>query len=75
MRPTLQCASLFIRFAWRGSQPKASAQSGLTIDRLDRVMAKNEPYCLKGGLKKGTYYSLNNQGLMKAGEVLRAMYS
>lgn len=50
-------------------------QTGLSIERIDRVMSKIEAYCMSGGARKGTYYSLNNQGLARAREVLRAMYT
>jgi hypothetical protein len=53
---------------------RSAAQTGLGIDRIDRVMAKNEPFCMRGGERKGTYYSLNNQGINRAKELLAANF-
>ena len=52
---------------------KAAAQSGVNIERVVRAMAKNEDYWRRGGARKGTYYSLNNQGIIKAKEILKKM--
>jgi type IV pilus biogenesis protein CpaD/CtpE len=52
---------------------RAAAQSGVNVERVVRAMAKNEAYWRRGGARKGTYYSLNNQGLIKAKEILRKM--
>jgi hypothetical protein len=49
---------------------RSAAQTGLGLDRIDRTMAKNEPYCGRGGERKGTYYSLNNVGINRAKELL-----
>jgi hypothetical protein len=53
---------------------RSAAQTGLGLDRIDRVMAKNEPYCMKGGERKGTYYALNNPGTKRAKELLTANF-
>ena len=50
---------------------KAAKQSGLQIDRIDRSIAAHEGLLLRGGTRKGTKYGLNNQGKIKALEVLR----
>lgn len=41
---------------------KAMRQSGVTIDRVDRVIESKQEYILMGGSKRGKRYSLNNRG-------------
>jgi hypothetical protein len=52
---------------------RAAKVSGLSLERVDRTMAKHESYILKGGARKGMKYSLNNQGKAKAQELLKQM--
>lgn len=54
---------------------RAANQSGLGMDRVDRSLARyeNENMILKGGVKKGTRYGLNNLGKTKAEELLKAI--
>jgi hypothetical protein len=49
---------------------RAARQSGLTLDRVDRHVAKYDSFLRKGGARKGMKYSLNNQGFVKAAELL-----
>ena len=53
---------------------KAAIQSGLSIDRVDRVIAAHRGYFIRGGARRGAHYSLNNQGERKVEQVLRDMY-
>ncbi len=52
---------------------RAAKQSGLTFERVDRPLSRHESLLLKGGARKGTKYSLNNQGRIKAMEILRTL--
>jgi hypothetical protein len=52
---------------------KAARQSGLTLDRVDRHIAKHDAFLMKGGARKGMKYSLNNQGFVKAAELLKLL--
>jgi hypothetical protein len=54
---------------------RAAKQSGLSLDRIDRASAKYSSLLLKGGTRKGSKYSLNNQGRAKAIEILKAMFT
>jgi len=56
---------------------RAARQSGLGIERVDRSFGKyeTESLLLKGGAKKGTKYGLNNQGKVKAQEILNKLAS
>lgn len=49
---------------------RAARQSGLTLDRVDRHIVKHDAFLMKGGARKGMKYSLNNQGFVKAAELL-----
>ena len=52
---------------------RAAKQSGLNLERVDRALSKHESLLLKGGARKGTKYSLNNQGRTRAVEIMKAM--
>ena len=52
---------------------KAAHQSGVKLDRIDRVIAKHDDLLLKGGARKGTKYGLNNRGKEKAKELMQKM--
>lgn len=52
---------------------QAARVSGITLDRIDRAISKHEALLLKGGARKGMRYSLNNQGRVKAEEILMQM--
>lgn len=49
-------------------------QSGLQIDRLDRIVMVYREFIRRGGAKRGTRYSLNNLGVTRAETILRDMY-
>jgi hypothetical protein len=49
-----------------GVLKKAAQKSGVQLDRVDRVLAPYSSYVTKSGLRKGSRYGLNNQGLIKA---------
>ena len=53
----------------------AGRQSGLQIDRIDRVIAPNGQYVSKGGAKRGTRYALNNPGADYAKALLARLFS
>lgn len=53
---------------------KAGKQSGLQIDRVDRVLSLYGQYFNKGGARKGARYSLNNRGIEKAKELMNTMF-
>lgn len=52
---------------------KSARQSGLQLERIDRDIMKHKSLIGVGGAAKGRRYSLNNQGLRRAEEILRAM--
>ncbi len=54
---------------------KGLHQSGIQVDRIDRIMAPHSHIAQKGGIGVGGKYSLNNQGLLQAEGMLRKMFS
>jgi hypothetical protein len=52
---------------------KAARVSGITLDRIDRALMKHKSLFLTGGARKGVRYTLNNQGKLKAQEMLKAL--
>ena len=54
---------------------KAASYSGLRVDRLSRLMATHERYVITGGQRKGTTYTLNNQGVTKAEEIAAQIFT
>jgi hypothetical protein len=52
---------------------KAVRQSGITLARVDRALARHDSLLLKGGARKGVKYGLNNQGMKAAKEMLTAL--
>lgn len=52
---------------------KAVRQSGITLARVDRALARHDSLLLKGGARKGVKYGLNNQGVKQAKEMLSAL--
>lgn len=51
---------------------QAAKQSGLhQIKRADRTISMNEPYIMAAGAHRGRKYSLNNQGVTRAEEIIR----
>lgn len=53
---------------------KAARQSGLQIDRTDRVMSQHKGLFIRGGARKGTRYTLNNRGETRAKQILRDVF-
>ncbi len=53
---------------------KAARQSGLRIDRVDRVISTHRDFYIRGGRRRGARYSLNNQGIAKAEKILEEMF-
>jgi hypothetical protein len=49
---------------------QAAHQSGVQIDRVDRVLSPYETWVTAAGRKRGRKYGLNNQGVRKAEGVL-----
>jgi hypothetical protein len=45
---------------------EACRQSGVQLDRIDRVMGTQSGYVNAGGAKRGRRYSLNNPGMKRA---------
>ncbi len=52
---------------------KAAKQSGINIDRIDRVMGTRDEFVNFAGVKKGRRYSLNNRGTEEAEKIIRKM--
>jgi hypothetical protein len=54
---------------------EAGQQSGLRIDRIDRYLTpEHRKLIIKGGMGKGSRYSLNNRGLKIAQEMLEKLF-
>ena len=49
-------------------------ESGISIDRFDRIIAAHSSLILKGGQKIGAKYRLNNQGLIQAAAMIRQFF-
>lgn len=45
-------------------------ESGITVERLDRIMGSHSQWFIKGGTRIGGRYRLNNPGILKAEEML-----
>lgn len=52
---------------------QAAKQSGLQIKRIDRTIEAHDRLVLKAGMKRGRKYSLNNQGVTRAQELISEM--
>ncbi len=50
-------------------------ESGISIDRFDRVIAAHSGLILKGGQKIGAKYRLNNQGMIQAATMIRQFFN
>jgi hypothetical protein len=53
---------------------RAAELSGLSTYRPAHALASHERYVIRGGLKKGSTYALNNQGVTKAEEIAAKMF-
>lgn len=53
---------------------KSARQSGLSIDRVDRIISIHKGFYMRGGARRGAKYTLNNQGVKKAEQILREMF-
>ena len=53
---------------------KAARQSGLSIDRIDRVISVHKGLYIRGGARRGARYALNNQGQAKARQILKELF-
>ena len=53
---------------------RAAKQSGVPLDRIDRSIAPRRSLVNKGGLKRGSRYGLNNQGVAHVEKLLRSMF-
>jgi hypothetical protein len=53
---------------------RAAEYSGLTAYRPAQALAAHERYVIRGGHKKGSTYSLNNQGVTKAEEIATKIF-
>lgn len=48
-------------------------QSGIQMDRVDRIIGVHEQYVTKAGMRKGTKYGLNNPGIKQAEGLLTTL--
>lgn len=53
---------------------RAAELSGLSAYRPAHALAPHEPFVIRGGQKKGSTYSLNNQGIIKAQEIAARIF-
>ncbi len=49
---------------------QAAKQTGVQVDRLDRLIAQNSDYIVRAGFKKGVRYGINNPGTKRCEEEL-----
>ena len=52
---------------------KAAKQSGINVDRIDRIIGTRDEFVNFAGAKKGRRYSLNNRGVAEAEKIIRKM--
>lgn len=52
---------------------KACRQSGVKMDRVDRIIDARSDLIMSGGAKRGKRYQLNNKGILHAEEIIRGM--
>jgi hypothetical protein len=52
---------------------EACRQSGVPVDRIDRVLDAQTEYVNSGGVRRGKRYSLNNPGQRRAAELVTAL--
>lgn len=50
-------------------------ESGITVDRFDRMIAVHSSLILRGGQKIGAKYRLNNQGMVQAAAMIREVFN
>jgi hypothetical protein len=49
-------------------------QSGISLDRIDRVLAPYDQYVQRGGTKRGSRYALTNPGVSHAEKLVSEMF-
>jgi hypothetical protein len=49
-------------------------RTGVTVDRVDRILASHTKYFMKGGSRVGSYYTLNNLGEKQAETWLKTWF-
>ena len=49
-------------------------ESGISIDRFDRIIAAHSSLILKGGQRVGAKYRLNNQGMSQAAAMIKQFF-
>jgi hypothetical protein len=54
---------------------RALRVSGISLDRLDRVIERHSPLYNKGGVKSGGRYTLNNQGVAWAEKFINERFT
>lgn len=54
---------------------KGLVKTGITVDRVDRLLSTHTKYFMKGGNRSGSYYTLNNQGERQAETWIKAWFS
>ena len=53
---------------------KAAKISGVQIDRVDRTLEVHKQFYVRGGLKRGATYTLNNQGYPEAERIMKSIF-
>jgi hypothetical protein len=54
---------------------RASSYSGVGVYRPAHALAQYDRFLIRGGQRKGTTYSLNNQGIVKAQEIAMQIFA
>jgi hypothetical protein len=49
-------------------------RSGISVDRVDRILSTHDQYYMKGGTRSGGRYTLNNPGIAYAERLLSGMF-
>lgn len=52
---------------------KSAKLSGVSVDRVDRLMAANQDLVLAAGVRKARRYQLNNRGIARAAQIINAI--
>jgi len=53
---------------------KAARISGVQIDRIDRTLEPHKALFVRGGLKRGATYTMNNQGYPEAEKIMQSIF-
>lgn len=53
---------------------KAAQISGVSVSRIDKALERHSDYYIRGGQRRSANYTLNNQGITKAEEIMNHIF-